>query len=78
MDGAFIQYVIHALSRLCRIAYFLLALPGDLARRNHKTGSRFIQELVHTFVEFACQEHFLDLLVKVCLSRCLLSFDAIW
>ena len=78
MDGAFIQYVIHALSRLYRIAYFSLDLPGDLARRNTKTGSRFIQELVQTFAELACTKHFLDLLVKVCLSRCLLSFDSIW
>ena len=45
---------------------FYIALPGYPAFRNTKTGSWFIQELVQTFAERACKEHFLDLLVEVC------------
>ena len=56
---------------------FYLALPGYGALRDTKTGRRFIRELVQTFAELACKEHFLDLLMEVCLTRCLLSFDAI-
>ena len=78
MDSDFIQYVMLALSRLCAIAYFLLALPGYGATRETTTGTRFIQAFVRTFAELAHKCHFLDLLVEVCLSCCLLSFDAIW
>ena len=41
------------------------------------SGSWFIRELVKTFANFANTEHVLDLLVKVCFSSCLLSFDAV-
>ena len=60
---------------LCTID--VLALPGRQSWRSPETGSWFIRELVKTFATNAYKDHFLDLLMKVCLSRCLLSFDAI-
>ena len=63
------------LSKICTID--VLAVTGYKSWRHPESGSWFIRELVKTFANFAYKEHFLDLLVKVCLSRCLLSFDAV-